>query len=417
MLGALVATAPVRQAMDRALDRLPARQAGGVLTGLAAALAALWWAADGESTPWLFQGGLFAHSLGAALLVAAVAVHGVRAPGGLVVRGLAARPLRALGLVSYSLYLWHWPVYLLLTEDRLGLSGWPRTAVLVTVSVALAALSTYLVENPVRYRARWARGRSGLLATVAVTLAVALFWVAAPRPPAADVDAGALGSDAPPSAAGPSPLSDVLLLGDSVAAGEALPLDAALAAAGVTLESRAADGGGGVVGPLAEATWADLPGAVAAAGPDVIVYQLTTYDWGTEQEQRAGYERLVRTASGAGADLVLVPSPPIRPDDFYAPHLGELDRAERVAREVAAASAGRALYLDSAPVWGDTYRRVRDGLPDRSSDGIHTCPQGAARFAAWLVDELARRYPGFTPADPAEWTDAGWAADARFTGC
>ncbi|PUB30108.1 peptidoglycan/LPS O-acetylase OafA/YrhL [Promicromonospora sp. AC04] len=416
MLGALVATTPVR----RALQRHVGRRAGSVLAVLVAALVTLWWVADGEASPWLYQGGLFAHSLIAALVV----VLCVQAPGSLLARMLGVRPLRALGLVSYSLYLWHWPVFLILSEQRLGLTGWSRTAVICAVSVALAALSTVLVENPVRFRAGWARARSGLTALVAVTIALALFWVVVPRPPVAEVDAGAVGSgDALPgsgagSGSGSRPeLSTVLFMGDSIAAGEALPLDAAMTASGLTLESVASDGGGGVVGPLAESTWAELPAVINSVEPDVIVYQITTYDWGTEQEQRAGYERLVRVAADAGAELVVVPFPPIRPDDFYTPHMDDLDRTDDVARDVAASSGGRAVVLDSAVVWGDTFQRERDGTPDRSSDGIHTCQQGAARFAGWLLEELAQRYSGFVPADPQEWVDAGWAADARFKGC
>src|SRR5690606_30257169 len=319
LLGALLATAPARHMLGRAVGRW----AGVVLAVLAGGLAVLWWVAEGEASPWLFQGGLFAHSLLAALVVALV----VQAPGSAVARALGAWPLRTLGLVSYSLYLWHWPVFLLLSEERLGLHGPPRTLVVCAVALALAVLSTVLVENPVRFRAGWARGRSGLVALAATTVALALFWVVLPRPAAPVVDAGAVGAASAGSSAGDG-ISTVLLLGDSVAAGEALPLEAALDAAGVTLESLAADGGGGVVGPLGDATWEQLPGAVADVRPDVILYQLTTYDWGTAQEQRAGYERLVRTASDAGADLVLVPSPPIRPDDFYAPHMDELESAE-----------------------------------------------------------------------------------------
>ncbi|MGI5189450.1 acyltransferase family protein [Promicromonospora sp. CA-289599] len=407
MLGALVATGPVRQLLERAAGRW----AGVVLGLLVAVLAVLWWAADGEATPWLFQGGLFAHSLVAALVVALC----VRAPGSLLARGFGWRPLRGLGLISYSLYLWHWPVFLLLSEQRLGMTGWTRTAIVCAVSIALATLSTALVENPVRFRAGWAHGRSGLVACVAVMTALALFWVVVPRPPVAEVDAGAVGSDVGPGSG--AELSTVLFMGDSIAAGEALPLDAAMTAGGLTLESIAADGGGGVVGPLADSTWAELPGVIASVEPDVIVYQITTYDWGTPQEQRDGYERLATTAADAGADLVLVPFPPIRPDDFYAPHMAELDRTDDIAREVAAGSGGQAVLLDSTAVWGDTYQQYRDGEPDRSDDGIHTCQQGAARFAGWLLGELAQRYSGFVPAHPREWVDAGWAADDRFKGC
>jgi hypothetical protein len=216
--------------------------------------------------------------------------------------------------------------------------------------------------------------------------------------------------------AGPG-LSSVLLLGDSVAVGEALPLSAAFGASGVRFTSIAADGGGNVVGPFAEEQWAELPGKIAAAAPAVVVYQLSTFDWGTAQEQRAAYDRLLATVAGVGAELVLVTAPPIRPDDFYAPHMEDLARTPDVAHAVAAASAGRARVLAADAVWGTDYQQTRDGLADRSSDGIHTCPQGAARFTDWLLGELAKLYPGFTPAAPQSWTDTGWSADARFVGC
>lgn len=73
--------------------------------------------------------------------------------------------------------------------------------------------------------------------------------------------------------------------------------------------------------------------------------------------------------------------------------------------------------LDASAVWGSTYQQVRDGTVDRSADGIHTCPQGAARFADWLLAELAELFPGFTPAAAQEWANAGWSADDHFTGC
>jgi hypothetical protein len=115
--------------------------------------------------------------------------------------------------------------------------------------------------------------------------------------------------------------------------------------------------------------------------------------------------------------LVFVTAPPITPDDFYRPHLADLDRTRDIARTVAAGSSGQAAVFDANAVWGDAYQQVRDGKADRSTDGIHTCPQGAARFANWLLTQLATLFPGFTPAAPQSWANAGWSADARFKGC
>jgi hypothetical protein len=217
-----------------------------------------------------------------------------------------------------------------------------------------------------------------------------------------------------PAAVGPATgagLAKVLFIGDSVAVGEALPLAAALRAGGTGFESIAAEGGGNVVGPFADEHWKTLPDQVSAARATVVVYQITTYDWGGEQEQRAAYERLRSTVTDAGAKLVVVTAPPIRPDDFYRPHLADL------ARTAGAARAAGATLLDAEAVWGATYEQIRDGKADRSTDGIHTCPQGAARFAAWLLAELAKLFPGFSPAPARSWANTGWSADEHFKGC
>lgn len=211
-------------------------------------------------------------------------------------------------------------------------------------------------------------------------------------------------------------VSPILLLGDSVAAGEAAPLTQAVASSGAEFVDATSTGGGNVTGPNAEAQWKKLPATLAKAEGGVVVYQLTSYDWGQEGAQREAYERLAAETEKAGADLVLVSMPPIKPDSFYQPHMPELASADKVAREVAEASDG-VEFLDASEVWGDSYQRERDGKVDRSEDGIHTCPQGAARFTGWLLDELAELYPGFEPADAEEWANTGWSSDTSFHGC
>jgi hypothetical protein len=236
--------------------------------------------------------------------------------------------------------------------------------------------------------------------------------------------AGCTGKPAAPGAASPSDLglppaglSRVILVGDSVALGNGLAVGAAFGAAGVEFHSMASAGGGTVVGPPSGETWAKLPGLLEAAKPSTVIYQITSYDWGTEKEQKAAYERLLTTVAGAGAKLVMVTMPPIRPDDFYAGHMDELAHAPKAAREVMRTAGDKGTFLDAGAVWGEKYERARDGRVERSSDGVHTCPQGAARFTAWLLAELGKVYPGFTAPDAATWTNTGWAGDGHFVGC
>jgi hypothetical protein len=212
-------------------------------------------------------------------------------------------------------------------------------------------------------------------------------------------------------------LTKVVFAGDSIAVGEALPLAVAMKASGVEFQSIAAEGGGNVVGPFAVDNWPKLAERIISARASAVVYQLTTYDWGTEDEQRAGYEKLRQTVTETGADLLFVTAPPIRPDDFYQPHLADLARSSTVARSIAEAAPDHVGLLDATAVWGEDYQQTKDGTADRSADGIHTCPQGAARFTRWLLGKLGERFPGFTPADPKSWANAGWSADKHFQGC
>lgn len=212
-------------------------------------------------------------------------------------------------------------------------------------------------------------------------------------------------------------LSRVIFLGDSVAAGQAVPLSVAFDAANVEFHSMATIGGGSLVGPVSDSTWEKLPERIAMAKPSTVVYQVTTYDWGTVDEQRAGYQRLVDEAAKAEAKVFFVTMPPIVADEFYADHMDELQQTTSVAQQVADASNGAAVVLDASAVWGETYEQERDGKADRSSDGVHTCPQGAARFTAWLLDELARFYPTFTPPASQAWANTGWTDNEVFKGC
>jgi peptidoglycan/LPS O-acetylase OafA/YrhL len=88
----------------------------------------------------------------------------------LVGRLLSATPLLWIGLRSYSLYLWHWPILSLAQYSHLGpLSGITIGALLV-LAVAVASLSYWLVEHPIRRGIRLRRP-STFAAIVIVSLA------------------------------------------------------------------------------------------------------------------------------------------------------------------------------------------------------------------------------------------------------
>ena len=96
----------------------------------------------------LYEGGYLAISVLAVVLVASAAHP---SPGSLT-RALSVAPLRLLGLISYGVYLWHWPVFYLASANRLGLSGIVLLAVQLAITIALATASYVLIETPIRQK-------------------------------------------------------------------------------------------------------------------------------------------------------------------------------------------------------------------------------------------------------------------------
>jgi peptidoglycan/LPS O-acetylase OafA/YrhL len=110
--------------------------------------------------------------LGTVAMVAAGCTPGPTAVG----RLLSLRPLTWIGDLSYSIYLWHWPVLVLWAARTGDHRGALETAALLLVVLALSAASYHLVENPIR-RGRWWRG-SHLRGLVLWPLALGLVVVA-----------------------------------------------------------------------------------------------------------------------------------------------------------------------------------------------------------------------------------------------
>lgn len=107
--------------------------------------------------------------LGTASVIAA----GTMREGNVAARVLGVRPMVWVGGLSYSLYLWHWP--LLLFADALWGPLRIREQVLVSVLAFVPAyLSLRFIENPVRFSTALAKSARNALAMGAVLTAVGL---------------------------------------------------------------------------------------------------------------------------------------------------------------------------------------------------------------------------------------------------
>ncbi|MEN9643797.1 MAG: hypothetical protein RL238_466 [Actinomycetota bacterium] len=166
LIGALVALVVRR--------RLVGARVGAVAaTGGLAVLVALVVSVD-LRTGWLYRGGFAAVAVVSAITV--VGLLGAHLPA----RLLAARPIVAIGRRSYGVYLYHWPVFLVLTADRTGLGTWPLLALRLAATGLLVVVSYRLLEVPVRrarllvtpLRARWVAGVAAAGLVVAALVAV-----------------------------------------------------------------------------------------------------------------------------------------------------------------------------------------------------------------------------------------------------
>ena len=114
--------------------------------------------------PFVFQGGLVIVAVLTAVVIAALLV-----PNTPLARLLDLGVFRWVGKRSYGLYLWHWPVFVLVVSAlpdwrRDGASGWALGGIALAISVAAAALSYRFIEQPIRRRgfgAVWRSIRSG----------------------------------------------------------------------------------------------------------------------------------------------------------------------------------------------------------------------------------------------------------------
>lgn len=392
-------------------------------------LAVAWAGLDGHGAA-LYWGGLGLCQLAVAAVLASVC----HPQPGLIARALSWRPLRFIGKISYGLYLWHWPVFVALSEARLGVGGERLFALRLAVSGALAVASYYAVELPIRHGA-FAGWRMALVAPASFAAVAGVSVVSTVSRPIARAEPQRLWMT-------PSAVADnqrrpfrLMVAGDSVA--ERLftymqPLQQQL---GVELSSSAQSGCGlfdglrrlrlpdGAVhlrgrgcSPLeqryAEPLEQGRPEAVLLiTGAPVRGQWEHEGRWSVPCEPvlDAFFEARAKVAIdalGAKGAQVFVATMPYITDDEYGPE--ENRRTDCLNRRLGAAAAARtfAAVVDLAGYVcpGGHCQSHLDGVMLRH-DGLHFQGEGAERVGWWLVGAIRTALEpgdGIQPAEPCD---------------
>jgi len=374
-----------------------------------AAAGALWVRVTTDDT-WLYRGGLF----GVAIVSCGLVLAAVR-PGP-IARVLAFRPLVGLGVISYGVYVYHWPLFLWIDGDVTHLDGWQLASLRVLVTLATAYASYIFIERPIRARRlRLTVLSAGAVAASGVLIlgtAVAISNRAdaravesatrdatgAPIVTQPPITSPRLTAGTAPERAAVPPPTKVLFIGDSLLH-QAYPVIAA-EFAGAGIESRAI-GAPGQSLLSGQASWlGDLESTIADYDPDVVVIE-SCCGFGDEDDlfveggrplpldsdalwaawQRAE-DQAIELAQRGGRLVLWVLAPPAKTNGYYGPIEARIPRANEIAIDAASRHPGMD-FVDwrviAAP--DGSYTAT---LPDQSgnevvvrhADGLHFTPAG-----------------------------------------
>jgi peptidoglycan/LPS O-acetylase OafA/YrhL len=378
------------------------------------------WHSVHEASPQLAKGGFPLYAVMSTILVY------VCTRAGWMSRVMSNGFLRWAGLTSYGLYLYHWPVFTLLSPDRTGISLAPLFVIRMVVTIALALASYYLLEMPVRrgtlFKTTKTAGRAALLGIFSVALCAFAVTLDPPKStiPYANMKISDIGIHTETlnptnSAKSGQTAAKVWIIGDSGAMDESPALAAAIEATGATQFTFGAGPGFGLTTGI---DWrADWSKTIAKSHPDLAVVMLGSWDLPFIRENgEAAYEKVVDEAVTLLTDQqIRVMLLPVMPG-------GKLDVSiiDRVFASVAAKHLGMTdnpsiLSAFLAPD-GTTprYWVESDGTVHllRKKDNWHLCQEGAGNLAVLVVN---RAYElGWSAPIRATWTDGAWREAWQF---
>jgi peptidoglycan/LPS O-acetylase OafA/YrhL len=384
----------------------------------------------------LYRGGFAVVALATAMVVLAVAHTG--GPGAwLLDRG----PFRAVGRVSYGIYLWHWPAIALLTPARLGFGGLALAAVRLGVTAAGAVTSWFVIERPF---AHWRPQQVARRATVAIAGAAAALLllpstastafadmsinhlpapqVAAPTPRPKPVAARRRVAPSKPRAksqhrptARPAAVATtslvlaahgtVMIVGDSGMYSATPALVPALQDAGWRVVQTSYPGMGLTQPADVLSRWYN---SAAEYHVDLTIVMIGSWDagWLTNHGSNA-YTAVVANAFSAfthtGGDVLWLSVMPGGDID----HAGHL--LDPFYEHITALHPRVAQYLDIGPALvapGGGWPQIVGGHRLRGRDGWHLCQDGAAALTQYIVR--------FIRLDTPYWNNGSWRQSPNY---
>ena len=376
----------------------------------------------------LYHGGFALMAAATGAVIVAVAAQ----PRSLLARVLSLSALGYIGRISYGLYLYHWPIFLMLDNGHTGLLGWRLLVVRLAATMAVSVASYHLVEQPVRQRRFLRTWRAALAAPVgAVVVAVAL--VAATVAPPALAATTTLSVPSRATTVGieranglaPGQTVHTLVLGDSLALTLGIGLSDHSEAWGVHVENRAIlgcdlDPGStvnieGNVGQAAQgcAEWRHTwTAAIDRSDPDVVAIELGRWEvsdrivngkWtrigAKPWDDLLGHllDQAITVASQRGAKVVLFTLPYIQqtteqpngqPWDINLPV--RTNQYNAVLRQAVARHPGVASIIDLNRLLDPNghYTSYIDGVRVRSADDEHPSTAGGQLLRPVVLPQL-----------------------------
>lgn len=166
-------------------------------------------------TGFTWRGGFFVFVASTLIVIAVVELD----QEGPIAAIFGYRPFAWIGKISYGLYLWHWPIFVMLTEKRVGFGSVGLFALRFALSFAAGTLSYYLVENPIRIHGlrKWIGSLGGAISGFVILPLTALAVILTTSSASGDpLLKGKSGDTAATAGMDVSKPVRVLVLGDSV---------------------------------------------------------------------------------------------------------------------------------------------------------------------------------------------------------